>query len=948
MIFELAEKFKAKIPSFSLLEFVISTYPKISGRRAVSIVAIDSLFDRLEFEFRGSPKCTRLYAIYRDLADQAVMRLEDRWRLWGKMLLKSSFLFTLADRAPTVRELADSLLLFEDSDTGLSYNVVGMILGQMEKAMPHGFSTTDDRLDRTYRLGGADLREELNKYLLSIASQIPDSNPRIAETLLSAARRYFPDWPLHQDPLHSSTDQQVLLHINWKGTERPGLLVPSGLFRKREYQAYSESEETTLSAQLPQVEDFEFNEELVLEPPTASGVDEGKTPIEWILWIEPVGLAPELEERIQSEKATEIHWIPARPTEEQLLEVKRIIALQLTERSSSSDFSASDMASFHEELDSRLASLFQDFYLNQGRIVTTTQRLALNQGHLECRTFRSLLNYLFKPNFDQLYSLHPNFFPDSPSMNQVMTITRKLFANQDPTNNEVQRLAGQFALPLGLVSRSEGLYELNLSITPPLFLGRLVEYLDTLDAMERHIQGLYEIVHRPPFGLTWTPLYLIFTALVADGQIELVDPEANSSIARENLVTLENILKFTHFRKIQIHKEYPVEVLTQWCRLLTGKQELPDISSSRGRIAATASLGEWLHHWQELDISKRLDSLPNEFLTTHMWRKMAWTKRRFEKLAEIVGSVLENEIFLIQAMGRMIELFAENLSLLEKASQNLVELAHFLHWTERLCEARAYLLAAEKTDSPELEAEKTELLKSLDSIHELLGTELANQFEAQFQNFKDRYIQFYASRHDLSIGPLGEFSRLNEMQNSREFRNLQLLTSLPLGDPSYVNYLDEWITAFRDYQCSLPVRDLLHSKPSCSCSFKLARPFNLAEVTQDLKAFLNLGVAHHREALAYYRHIIEPQLTTQEGKAVDNFETIQSLLKGDPVPELTQTVISQLSSFISGQIMEEQLDSPLPLIAPSGRVTKKQLVSRIQHWLETLSNKEDVLFTLTE
>ena len=946
LIFDLAEKLKAKIPTFSLLEFVISTYPKISSRRAISLVTIDSLFDRMEFEIKGNPKCTRLYAIYRDLADQAVLRLEDRWRLWGKMLLKSTFLFTLADRAPTVRELADSLLLFEDSETGLSYNVVGMILGQMEKAMSHGFTTTDDRLDRTYRLGGADLREELNKYLLSIASQIPDSNPRIAETLLSAARKYYPDWPLHHDPLQSMMDKEVLLQVNWKGTERPGLLMPSERFRRREYQVYSESDDLTQSSRLPEVEEFDVNDETVIEPPTRTA--EAQTSIEWILWIEPVGLTPEQEEVIRSQKTTEIHWIPARPSEEQSLEVKRIIALQLTEKSSSSDFSASDLASFHEELDSRLASLFQDFYLNQGRIVTSTQTLALNQGHLECRTFRSLLNYLFKPNFDQLYSLHPNFSPDSPSMNQVMTITRKLFANQDPTNNEVQRLAGQFALPLGLVSRSEGLYELNLSITPPLFLSHLIQYLDTLDATERHVQSLYDIVHRPPFGLTWTPLYLILTALVADGQMELFDPEANSTIARENLVALENILKFSHFRRIQTHKEYPVEVMTQWCRLITGKQELSDISTSRGRIAATAALGEWLHHWQELDIPKRLDSLPNEFLTTHMWRKMAWTKRRFEKLAEIVGSVLESETLLIQGMGRIIELFAENLSLLEKASQNLVELSHFLHWMERLSEARDYLLAAEKTDSPELESEKAQLLKGLDSIHELLGTERANQFESQFRNFKDRYIQFYANRHDLSIGPLGEFSRLNEMQNSREFRNLQLLASLPLGDPSYVNYLDEWIAGFKDYQCSLPVRDLLQSKPSCSCAFKLARPLNVVAITQDLKAFLNLGVTHHREALAYYRHIIEPQLIAHDGKMVDNFETIQSLLKDDPIPELNQAVISQLSSFIGGQVMEEQLDSPLPLIAPSGRVTKKQLVSRIQHWLENLSGKEDVLFTLKE
>jgi hypothetical protein len=946
LIFELAEKLKGKIPSFSLLEFVISTYPKVSSRRAISLVTIDTLFDRMEFEIKTNPRCQRLFAIYQDLADQAVLRLEDRWRLWGKMLLKATFLFTLSDRAPSVRDLADSLLLFEDSETGLSYNVVGMILGQMEKAMPHGFTTTDDRLDRTFRLGGADLREELNKYLLSIASQIPDSNPRISETLLAAARKYYPDWPLPHDPVQGVTDHLTPLQVTWRGTERSGFMMPSQRFRKKDYQTHTVSDDAVISDQLPQPQEIEFNGDLAGEPLLPS---EGSNPQpEWLLWIEPLGLTPEEEALIKGRKMTEIHWIPSRPTDEQLLEIKRIIALQLTEKSASSDFNPSDLSSFHEELDSQLASLFQDLYLNHGKIVTSAQTLALNQGHLECRTFRSLLNYLFKPNFDQLYSSHPGFGHDSPSVSQVMMITHRLFANQDPTNSEVQRLAAQYALPLGLVSRSEGLYELNLSITPPLFLSHVIQYLETLDASERPVLDLYEIVHRPPFGLTWTPLYLILAALVADGQIELVDPDSAFSVARENLVALENIQKIQFFRKIQTHRDYPIEVLTQWCRLITGRQDLSDISTSRGRIAATAALGEWVRNWQDMDIPKRLDSLPNEFLTTHMWRRMAWTKRRFEKLAEIVTEVLGNETPLIQGMGRIIELFGENLALLEKASRNLVEMSHFLHWMERLSEARAYLLSAEKTEHPELENEKAQLLQALGSIHDLLTTEKANQFEGEFQNYKDRYIQHYAARHDQSVGPLGEFVKLDELESSWEFRNLQFLASLPLGDPSYVTCLDEWIVAFRDYRCTLPVRDLLQSKPSCNCAFNLTRPLNLGEITEDLKAFLDLGLAHHREALAYYRHVIEPQLITPDGQVVENLDAIQALLGEGTIPELDQKVIDQLSQYISGHILEEHLDSPLPLIAPSGRITKKQLVSRIQTWLETLSNKEDILFTLKD
>jgi hypothetical protein len=45
---------------------------------------------------------------------------------------------------------------------------------------------------------------------------------------------------------------------------------------------------------------------------------------------------------------------------------------------------------------------------------------------------------------------------------------------------------------------------------------------------------------------------------------------------------------------------------------------------------------------------------------------------------------------------------------------------------------------------------------------------------------------------------------------------------------------------------------------------------------------------------------------------------------------------------------EEKLASPLPVIAPSGRASKRELRSGIQHWLDTLSNEEGVIFSLED
>ena len=74
----------------------------------------------------------------------------------------------------------------------------------------------------------------------------------------------------------------------------------------------------------------------------------------------------------------------------------------------------------------------------------------------------------------------------------------------------------------------------------------------------------------------------------------------------------------------------------------------------------------------------------------------------------------------------------------------------------------------------------------------------------------------------------------------------------------------------------------------------------------------------------------------------------EGLLGQGPLPELTQDVINQINSFIETHISEQKLASPLAVIAPTGRITKKQLQARIQQWLESLSAQEDVLFSLKD
>jgi len=427
LIFDLAERIRSKLPTFALLDFVCSVYPKVASHRAVSLVTIENVFNRVEYDLKTDPQSQRLYATYQELAERAVPRLQDRYRLWGKMLLKATCLFTLADRNPTVRDLADALLLFEDSE-GLSYNVVGMLLAQMEKAADQGFSTTDNRLDRTYRLGTADVREQLNKTVSSIASQILDSDCRLAEILPAAAADIFPDWTLRGDLTMRMLREPPIVQAFWRGTERPGCLVCSErFFPAASHGPDAPGELTSLSQELPSI-----HEPFLSNPPMPPADSEPPArELEWLLWMEPIGLPTAVQSALKPAKPTEIHWLPAQSSAEELVALKKALAIHLMEKSASNDFAPTDLKLLREETRSGMANLFRELYLFRGKIVTASRIQSFNQGHLECRSLRSFVSYLFKPNLDLLYSQHPDFGGEQ------LTVDGKFFV-ADRSNHRVQ------------------------------------------------------------------------------------------------------------------------------------------------------------------------------------------------------------------------------------------------------------------------------------------------------------------------------------------------------------------------------------------------------------------------------------------------------------------------------------------------------------------------------
>jgi hypothetical protein len=100
----------------------------------------------------------------------------------------------------------------------------------------------------------------------------------------------------------------------WRGTERPGSLVFSErFFPTRAHDPDEPGEIARLSQDLPSVlEPF-----LTGQPAEAvSAGDQLSRDLDWLLWMEPLGLPPEVQAALKPSKPTEVHWLPAQPSAE--------------------------------------------------------------------------------------------------------------------------------------------------------------------------------------------------------------------------------------------------------------------------------------------------------------------------------------------------------------------------------------------------------------------------------------------------------------------------------------------------------------------------------------------------------------------------------------------------------------------------------------------------------
>ncbi len=929
-------------PSFSFLRFAANSGNRAKGRRELSLVVFDELFDSCEYELRKAPELSSGFELYDDLVTAVVPTFtENQQRFWSKLVVKGLFLESLAGRSVTASELADAMMLYEEADPELGGRIVESILQAFAERAPRQLVVESSGVSPTYRLPVAETGSG-TRVVNEIASSIRGDDPRLGDILVGLGAARFPDWPV------DLSDDAGYAHIDvpWRGTWRLGRLS---------YRVETELVENPPLHTVVPIETVEPSGDgsgdgasaaaMAVQPGATSEVTFAPATVlcelDWEVSLVPIGSPIDLREG----PASLVLWVPGEPEESDMQVLRRLAALRAPDPRL--DAPGLDRDAVLAEAEAEGGLVFHHLYLEKGRFLGPAWEVSGAEQAVR-ETLGGLLARVLDVPLAERYPEHPVFageFDDAATR----LLIEKFFVGGAGTPN-VQQAAASLAAPLGLAESSEhGHFSFNPNSESALALPCNIEPIRLAEAAGESgvpVAAIYQELRREPYGLQRAAQRLIIAAMVASGRLKLVGP--NGELTAGGLETAGDLEEYTHVLRSGLTL-YPNATLLEWARLVTDVDDLDDLVTSEGRQSVRRALEAWLERWQEMDLKARFSDVPPEAATRRTWQLIAASKQYFDSSARQIQAILAEEATLEDGLGRIVTAFAANPTIYQRALRDLRMLTSFIDWTPYFVAAKEYVLSADRTSEARIEAERVELLDFIASPHRLLDENKRRRFESVYEAFQKDYTDYYIAAHDVHVGSRSDFEALDSFIDTNQWMSFVLLSNVRVVNERYFSLATEMVQSIRDMSCELPTRELLIERPSCVCGFRLGNPDGVARMMERLRLVVDRGTAHHILTVRQFRTSILAGLRQVQSDAVyaDSSVPLIALLSSTEASgvEITPSTIDLINRCVVDSPQPLAIASP-PVLEPGQPMTKEALRARLQEWLEGLPGDDGALIEI--
>ncbi len=234
-----------------------------------------------------------------------------------------------------------------------------------------------------------------------------------------------------------------------------------------------------------------------------------------------------------------------------------------------------------------------------------------------------------------------------------------------------------------------------------------------------------------------------------------------------------------------------------------------------------------------------------------------------------------------------------------EARRRLGWLATFAEWLPTIDYAARYLDAAETTDDEDLEALRTSLVEWMDRLGEFVNERRRSAFSDSFAAYRDEYARIYTAIHDRSVG--GEnVGRLSaEIVESPAWQALENLSTLTIGNPSYLVDAINLISVLRETQCSSNVDASLKTHAQCACGFRFDDQDRILSMASSAAEFVQMGIEHHLRLLQARRvELKEKLIACKSSFDLDTIRSIAELTKDATAPRVEPSTIEAINTLL--------------------------------------------------
>ncbi len=255
-------------------------------------------------------------------------------------------------------------------------------------------------------------------------------------------------------------------------------------------------------------------------------------------------------------------------------------------------------------------------------------------------------------------------------------------------------------------------------------------------------------------------------------------------------------------------------------------------------------------------------------------------------------------------VGRAAAGVFEDVEALWKARRQLEWLACFAAWVPELEAAGRYLREAEPIADAEVEGLRKTMLEWMDNPAAFSDEKHREAFSASFAGYKNEYIRRYASEHARTVGAEVVNRLRDTIIDSESWHVLEMLSSLVVGNPSYLIEAINLLSVLAEAECDVDVPAELIERPVCACGFRDSYKQRVMALASSANEFIQTGIAHHRHIIQSRRAELRQKLKAQkEAYSVETMKVIADLAKDGPLPQgVSREVIDALNELLEATV----------------------------------------------